>query len=82
MTCNRILVAFLVYKDFSLICRYFNCFLAVTGVTHEADDAYLIKRTCSCYWLDDTRIHYMDCVEVFNNSLDLSAIYFAHFSGC
>ena len=36
--------------------------LAVTGVMHEADGAYSIQSTWSCYWLD------------------LSAIYFAHFS--
>ena len=25
---------------------------AVTGVMHEADDAYSIRSTWSCYWLD------------------------------
>ena len=29
-----------------------------------------------------TGIQCMDFVEIFNISLDLSAIYFAHFSGC
>ena len=26
--------------------------LVVTGVRHEADDAYSIQNTWSCYWLD------------------------------
>ena len=29
-----------------------------------------------------TNIQYMDFVEIFIVSLDLSTIYFAHFSGC
>ena len=29
-----------------------NIMLAVTGVMHEADDAYSIWSTWSCYWLD------------------------------
>ena len=34
------------------ICLYLNSLLAVTGVMHEADDAYSIWSTWSCYWLD------------------------------
>ena len=34
------------------ICLYLNLLLAVTGVMHEADDAYSIWSTWSCYWLD------------------------------
>ena len=30
----------------------------------------------------DSSTQYMDFVEIFNISLDLSTIYFAHFSGC
>ena len=29
-----------------------------------------------------TSIQYMDFAEIFNVSVDLSTIYFAHFSGC
>ena len=29
-----------------------------------------------------TGTQYLDFVEIFNISLDLSSIYFAHFSGC
>ena len=42
---------------------------------HEADDAYSIRSTWSCYWLDHTGTQYMDFVEIFNISLNLSAIY-------
>ena len=57
--------------------------LAVTGVMHEADDAYSIRST----WLlagpiSHISTQYIDFVEILNISLDLSTIYFAHFSGC
>ena len=32
--------------------------------------------------ISHTNTQYMDFVEIFTISLDLSAIYFAHFSGC
>ena len=32
--------------------------------------------------LSHTSTQYMDFVKIFNISLDLSTIYFAHFSGC
>ena len=32
--------------------------------------------------ISHTSTQYMDFVEIFNISLDLSTIYFAHFSGC
>ena len=32
--------------------------------------------------ISHTRIQYMDFVGIFNISLDLSAVCFAHFSGC
>ena len=32
--------------------------------------------------VSDTSPQYMDFVEIFNISLDLSTIYFAHFIGC
>ena len=46
-----------IYMDLSLgfvtwICLNLNWLLAVTGVMHEADDAYSIRSTWSCYWLD------------------------------
>ena len=31
---------------------HFTLLLAVTGVTHEEDDAYSIRTTWSFYWLD------------------------------
>ena len=45
---------------------------------HEADDAYSILAGP----ISGTGTQYMDFVEIFNISLDLSTIYFAHFSGC
>ena len=53
----------------------------MTGAVHEAYDAYSIRSTWSCYWLDEfpaLALH----VKIFNISLDLSSINFAHFSGC
>ena len=32
--------------------------------------------------ISHTSSQYMDFVEIFNTSLDLSSIYFAHFGGC
>ena len=32
--------------------------------------------------ISHTNTQYMDFMEIFNISLDLSAIYFAHFTGC
>ena len=29
-----------------------TCLLVVTSVMHETDDAYTIRSTCSCYWLE------------------------------
>ena len=48
---------FVIYMDLSLrfvtwICLNLNWLLAVAGVMHEADDAYSIQSTWSCYWLD------------------------------
>ena len=48
---------------------------------HEADDAYSVLSTGSCYCLDlflavsHTCIQYTDLVEIFNISLDFSTIY-------
>ena len=66
------------------ICLNLNCFLAVMGVIHEADDTYSIQRTWSCYWLDQFLILALNTLilSIFYISLDLSTIYFAHFSGC
>ena len=62
LTWNRNLVLILLFTwicrlDLSLgfvtwICLNLNWLLAVTGVMHEADDAYSILSTWSCYWLD------------------------------
>ena len=58
--------------------------LAVTGVMHEADDAYSIRSTWSCYWLDQflTLALNILILSIFYISMDLSTNYFAHFSGC
>ena len=50
-------VTWICHLDLSLgfvtwICLNLNWLLAVTGVMHEADDAYSIQSTWSCYWLD------------------------------
>ena len=53
------------------------------GVVHEADDAYSIQSTWSCYLaglISHTSIQCMDFVEIFNVSLDMSTINFAHLS--
>ena len=51
---------------------------------YEADDAYSIRSTWYCYWLDQflTLALYTLILSIFFISLDLSTIYFAHFSGC
>ena len=57
----------------------------VTGVMHEADDAYSIQSTWVVLLagpISHTSTQCMDFVEILNISLDLSTIYFAHFSGC
>ena len=38
-------------QEFSHFC-YLHGLLSVTGVMHEADDAYSIRSTWSCYWMD------------------------------
>ena len=54
------------------------------GVMHEADDAYSIQSTWSCYWLDQflTLALNILILSIFYISVDLSTNYFAHFSGC
>ena len=66
------------------ICLNLNWLLAVTGVMHEADDAYSIRSTWSCYWLDQflTLALNILILSIFYISIDLSINYFAHFSGC
>ena len=51
---------------------------------HEADDAYSIQSTWSCYWLDQflTLALNILILLIFYISMDLSSNYFAHFSGC
>ena len=49
---------------------------------HEADDAYSIWSTLSCYWLDKFLTLALDFVEIFNIILDLSITCFSRFSGC
>ena len=80
---------FVIYMDLLLgfvtwICLNLNWLLAVTGVMHEADDAYSIQSTWSCYWLDQflTLALNILILSIFYISKDLSTNYFAHFSGC
>ena len=51
---------------------------------HEADNAYSIRSTWSCYWLDQflTLALNILILSIFYISMDLSTNYFAHFSGC
>ena len=53
-------------------------------VYNEADDAYSIRSTWSCYWLDQflTLALNILILSIFYISVDLSTNYFAHFSGC
>ena len=66
------------------ICLNLNWLPAVTGVMHEADDAYAIRSTWSCYWLDQflTLALNILILSIFYISTDLSTNYFAYFSGC
>ena len=80
---------FVIYMDLLLefvtwICLNLNWLLAVTGVMHEADDAYSIRSTWSCYWLDQFLTLPLNILilSTFYISMDLSTNYFAHFSGC
>ena len=80
---------FIIYMDLSLgfvtwICLNLNLLLAVTGVMQEADDAYSIWSTWSCYWLDQLLTLALNILilSIFYISMDLSTNYFAHFSGC
>ena len=94
LTWNRNLLLILLFTwicrlDLSLgfvtwICLNLNWLLAVTGVMHEADDAYSIRSTWSCYWLDQflTLALNILILSIFYISMDLSTNYFAHFSGC
>ena len=94
LTWNRNLVLILLFTwichlDLSLgfvtwICLNLSWLLAVTGVMHEADDAYSIRSTWSCYWLDQflTLALNILILSIFYISMDLSTNYFAHFSGC
>ena len=51
---------------------------------HEADDAYSIRSTCSCYWLDQFLTLALNILifSIFYISMDLSTNYFVHFSEC
>ena len=66
------------------ICLKLDWLLAVTGVMHDADSAYSIGSTWSCYWLDQFLTLALNTLilSIFYISLDLSTIYVAHFGGC
>ena len=57
---------------------------SVMGVMHDSDDAYSIWSTWSYYWPDHFLTLALNTLSLstFYISLDLSAIYFAHYSGC
>ena len=53
VTNSRILVVgVIIHRLVTWICQNFIWLLGVTGVMHEADDAYSIQSTWLCYWLD------------------------------
>ena len=59
--------------------------LVVTGFMHEVDDAQSGAPDLVVLLVgpvSHTSTQYIDFVEIFNISLDLSIIYFAHVSGC
>ena len=59
--------------------------LAVTGVMHEADDAYSIWSTWSCYWLDQFLTLALDAwiLSKFSTLYWICLLLvFSHFSGC
>ena len=56
-----------IYQNFShlftfytRICQYFYLIANCDGVMHEANDAYSIRSTWSCYWLDQFVILALD----------------------
>ena len=56
----------------------------MTDVMHETDDAYSVQRHLVVLLvglISHISTQYMDFVKIFNISLDLLSIYFAHFSG-
>ena len=80
---------FVIYMDLLLgfvswICLNLNCLLAVMSAMQEADDAYSIRSTLSCYWLEQflTLALNILILSIFYISMDLSTNYFAHFSRC
>ena len=53
------------------------------GVMHEADDTYLEHLvTILAGPFSHTNTQYIEFVKFFNISLDLSTIYFTHYSEC
>ena len=85
LTCSRNLVFFCYSDGFvAWICLNIHWLLVVTGVMHEADDAYSIWSTWSCYWLDQFLALALSTLilSVFYILLDLSTIYFTHCGGC
>ena len=78
---------FSLFLLFTWICRLelskLKLIASCDGVMHEADDAYSIRSTWSCYWIDQFFTLALNTLilSIFYISLDLSAIYFAHFSG-
>ena len=60
LTYSRTLIVFgLLYMDLPLgiVDTLFDCYNVVTGVMHEADDAYSIRSTWSCYWTNISHYH-------------------------
>ena len=73
-------VTWICHLDLSKLKLIVSC----DGVMHEADAAYSIRSTWSCYWLDQflTLALNILILSIFYISMDLSTNYFAHFSGC
>ena len=70
---------------FFRLARHSSDFLEKSFLIQQlADDAYSIRSTWSCYWLDQflTLALNILILSIFYISMDLSTNYFAHFSGC
>ena len=70
--------------DLSLDLSKLKLIASCDGCHDEVDDAYSIRSTWSCYWLDQFLILALSILilSIFYISMDLSTNYFAHFGGC
>ena len=81
LTCNRNLPAFAIYMDLSMLKLIASCDGCHTrGRRRLLNLEHLVMLLAGS--ISHISIRHMDFVEIFNISLDLSAILFPHFSGC